>query len=154
MLDSTNILLDKYRHYGLDSSSINWLKSFFSDRRHLVSWQNTNSEMKNLHNLSVVQGSNLGPAAFNAFINDIQSISKFCCIQYADDSQLLLSNKNLNQLISDANHELKTILDFMESNKLLVSKSKTNYIIIPPRPRETVPNTVIKLGSETIKQVT
>ena len=154
MLDSTNILLDKYRHYGLDSSSINWLKSFFSDRRHFVSWQNTNSEMKNLHNLSVVQGSNLGPAAFNAFINDIQSISKFCCIQYADDSQLLLSNKNLNQLISDANHELKTILDFMESNKLLVSKSKTNYMIIPPRPRETVPNTVIKLGSETIKQVT
>ena len=153
MLDSSNILLDKYHHYGFDTSTTNWLKSFFSDRKHYVSWQTTNSKMKNLHNLSVVQGSNLGPGAFNCFVNDIQSISKFCCVQYADDSQLLMSNENLDQLILEANTELKIILDYMESNKLLISKTKTNYMIIPPKPRETIPETIVMLGSECITQV-
>ena len=153
VLQSSSTLIEKFSHYGLDENATKWLKSFFTDRRQKVTWQNSESSMTSLHNISVVQGSSIGPGAFNTYVNDIQDASNFTIIQFADDGQFLLSNKNLDSLIINANNELKKILDYFESNKLLVSKAKSNYMLIPPKPRQKLPETIVKLGDEIIPRV-
>ena len=153
VLQSSTILIDKYSHYGLDENATKWLKSFFTDRQQIVTWQNSESTRTSLHNISVVQGSSIGPGAFNAFLNDIQNVSNFTILQFADDGQFLLSHKNLDSLITNANNELKKILDYFESNKLLVSKAKSNYMLIPPKPRQKIPDTIVKLGNDIIPRV-
>ena len=153
VIQSSTILIDKYEHYGLDQNATKWLKSFFTGRSQIISWNNIKTERTPLHNISVVQGSSIGPGAFNTYVNDIQSASNFITIQFADDGQFLLSHKNLNTLIANANKELEKILDYFESNKLLVSKAKSNYMLIPPKPRQKIPEVVVKLGDEIIPRV-
>ena len=58
-----DILLDKMKHYGIRGIPYNWFKSYLSDRRQYVHFQNCNSEEKNI-NCGVPQGSVLGPLLF------------------------------------------------------------------------------------------
>ena len=153
LIRSSSILLEKYEHYGLEGSALNWLKSFFTGRQQYVTWKSSKSQITNLFDLSVVQGSSIGPGAFNCYVSDMPNASNFSCFQFCDDTQLFLSHENLETLITLANTELQKILDYMESNKLLVSKNKCNYQIHTPKPRERIPNTVVKLGEEEIERV-
>jgi len=48
---------------------------------------------------------------------------------FADDTQCLISWKNLNDLIDNVNSELKKIALWFRANKLVVNVSKTKYLI-------------------------
>ena len=66
---------------------------------------------------------------------------------------VLLCHEKLDTLIEAANLELEKIVKYMESNKLLISKPKCNYMIVPPKPRQVVPPTCVKLGTDEISKV-
>ena len=47
---------------------------------------------------------------------------------YADDTNLLLADSNINALHSSAESELKRVSQWINDNKLKLNISKTNYM--------------------------
>ena len=112
-INSDKILPSKLAHYGATPKTVKWFKSFFTDRIQYVTWEHIDSEPTKLHNISVVQGSNLGPPMFNLYIQDLPSITKMKVLQYADDTILMLSRKNINTLIKEVNKELENVYQYL-----------------------------------------
>ena len=88
------------------------------------------SSDKRIIECGVPQGSVLGPKLFLIYINDICKISdllKF--ILFADDTTILCSHNNINDLITTANSELNKLCHWFSANKLSLNLTKTNYIL-------------------------
>jgi hypothetical protein len=80
-------------------------------------------------NISVLQGTILGPLLFLVYINDIFNCSELLLFLFADDTSGLAEHKNLNELINFINCELKKLSNWFLANKMAVNISKTKYII-------------------------
>jgi len=78
--------------------------------------------------ISVLQGSILGPILINIFINDLPLASSIVTFLFADDTQGLKRGKNLPELINDVNLELKRWAVWFRANRLGVNFSKTKYL--------------------------
>ena len=71
---------------------------------------------------------------------------------YADDTTLILKDKNFDSLYTNLISEINNVKLWIQSNKLKLNISKTNYILFQNR---SVNNSIspISLDGETIKQV-
>ena len=133
IIDCDKILPYKYEFYGLSSKATSYLHSFFNSRKQYVSFNNTNSDLINLHNISVTQGSTLGPSSFNVYINELPLITKHCqTVMFADDSSFIFSSKSESELNQNINDDLTKILSYMHANKLSVNVNKCKYMIFKP----------------------
>ena len=82
------ILLDKLNAYGVTGLSLEWFKSYLSERRQLVTLAGTKSDIATVRH-GVPQGSILGPLLFIVFINDLPLHVSSCKIDlYADDTTI------------------------------------------------------------------
>ena len=87
----------------------------------------------------VPQGSCLGPLLFLFYINDTPLISNFELILhvFADDTCLMMTDKNLKNLEHKVQKELKKVNSWICQNKLSLNCSKTNYMILNKQPLKT-----------------
>ena len=123
------ILLYKLSHYDIRGVSLEWFRSYISDRTQYVSIGGCNSTFNN-SSCGVPQGSNLGPLLFLIYINDfVKSSDIFSFILFADDSNLFISHSNINTLLEMVNHELISVSSWFRVNKLSLSINKTNYML-------------------------
>ena len=74
----------------------------------------------------VPQGSTLGPLFFSMYINDLPLHTKFCVNYFEDDTVLILKNKNINNLKSEVNHQLKIMNKWVKFNLLSLNCSKSS----------------------------
>ncbi len=91
-------------------------------------------------NISVLQGSILGPILFLCFINDLPNISKLLLLLFADDTGCLASDSNLNNLITFCNDELHKIANWMLANKMAINTNKCKFILFHNRGKKIDPN--------------
>ena len=85
------ILLEKLEAYGVDNCSLEWFKSYLTNRRQLVSLSGKESGMVNIKH-GVPQGSILGPLLFIVFINDLPlHVTSSQIDLHADDTTLIAS---------------------------------------------------------------
>ena len=90
-------LLTKLEHYGIRGPTLDLFASFLTNRFQYVSLENHQSNLKNI-NYGVPQGSVLGPLLFNIYINDISTSVSCTPRLFADDTCLIVDDKNINDL--------------------------------------------------------
>ena len=78
----------------------------------------------------VPQGSVLGPLLFLLYINDLNAISKVLTfIMFADDTNIFISGKKLDDIKLLINCELENISVWFCANLLSLNIKKTNYML-------------------------
>lgn len=89
------------------------------------------------------------------YINDLANVSdKIFSILFADDSNLFMSGKNPNQLISTMNTEMVKVIKWLSINKLSLNLTKTHYIVSKQPKRKLVIDTELIINSIKIDSVT
>ena len=127
------ILLTKLHHYGIRGQALNWFKSYLENKKQFVTYNNVRSTLKNMP-CGVPQGSILGPLLFLIYINDLANVCKFTMpIFFADDSNLFLNGKNLDEIELKLNNELDQIVKWLKINKLTLNVKKTQCMVFTKR---------------------
>ena len=143
-VDTDKILQNKLRYYTQNDKLTNWVDSFYRNRRQYTTWEDRNSNLLNNHNISIVQGSSMGPKLFNVYLNDLPYVSEyFEMALFADDSNFLLANKNIGYLETLVNKELTKVKSYFDSNGLSINTSKTTYLMFCPKNKQKVPIKII-----------
>ena len=125
---SHSILLKKLKKLGVDGIALDWFTSYLSNRKQRVDINGHLSNEKFI-NISVLQGSILGPTLFLCYINDLFTVTNLATFLFADDTSCLAEHNNLPDLINFVNTELQKIANWFRSNKMAVNISKTKFII-------------------------
>ena len=127
-----SILLHKLNHYGIRGVVNDWFLSYLSGRVQTTQIGSYISQ-KEKTLCGVPQGSVLGPLLFLIYINDIYNASdKLAFYLFADDTNLLFADRNLQSLETVVNMELMNVSDWLASNKLSLNVKKTNFVIFHP----------------------
>ena len=123
------ILLNKLYHYGIRGKALEWFRSYLSNRKQFVTFNNVNSQMLNI-DCGVPQGSLLGPLLFIIYINDFHRSSKtLSFILFADDSNLFISHRDPLVLLRTLNSELIEVSHWITANKLSLNIAKSKFMI-------------------------
>ena len=105
-----------------------WFSSYLSDRKQFVDVQGTFSSEESV-SCGVPQGSILGPLLFTLYVNDMSSAVNCDLCLYADDSMLLVSGKNVNEIEKTLESEMNEISKWLQENKLSLHLGKTESIL-------------------------
>ena len=142
--DSCNhvILLKKLQKVGVQNTELNWFKNYLENRKQFVFLNGVTSSSLNV-TTGVPQGSILGPLLFLVYINDLPGASSLITFLFADDTTLLYSHVNIDELISIVNFEFRKVVHFFRQHKLSLHPLKTKFMLFSNSP--TVKNMNIQL---------
>ena len=125
---SHEILLKKLELYGISDLTLDWFKSYLSNRDQVCVVQGYTSEPR-IINCGVPQGSILGPLLFLIYINDLPACLKYATASmFADDTTITNSHKSTARLHREVNHDLNNLQNWLVANQLSLYFLKTEYM--------------------------
>ena len=125
------ILCEKIKAIGIDPS---WFAAYLSDRNQSVTIKDVSSDPLDITS-GVPQGSLLGPLLYLIYSNDMVLSIKHKLLLYADDSVILVCDKNAD-VVSDAlASELENCNSWLIDNKLSLHVGKTECILFGSKRR-------------------
>ena len=131
-----SILISKLYKYGIRGPTLEWFKSYLSNRQQYVQIHKTKSDTKPI-TCGIPQGSILGPLLFIIYINDLAQVSEILfTILFADDTTVTIQGDNESVLINTLNIELEKLNIWLQANKLTINVSKSHYMIFHRRRRK------------------
>lgn len=148
---SRPILFEKLQRYGVRGSSLEFVKSYFCNRKQYVVYSGMESDI--LHQtLGTIQGSKNGPRFFDVYSNDINFLlNDNQNVLYADDTTIVYVNDDLDVLTRHVNEVLALLFDWCCFNKMIINPSKSQYILLTNKSVVTDP--ILNLGDDTIERV-
>lgn len=137
------LLLEKLEYYGIRGNVLGLFRSYLHNRKMFIEIKSINNDsMSEIATKSkmvdikvgVPQGSILGPILFIIYINDfIQHVKNtndsIKLILFADDTNAVISDNNLESLDISVNQALETMSDWLTANGLRINTSKTNAML-------------------------
>ena len=123
-----SILVNKLKAIGFDNTSVSWMQSYLEGREQMVDVNGTLSSPLPV-SCGVPQGSILGPLLFLIYVNDMTSACDCNLFLFADDSALLVSDRNKLQVEKVLSSELGRICTWLSDNKLSLHLGKTESIL-------------------------
>ena len=151
-----SLLLRKLKHYHIQSSTLQLLTSFVTDRQQSVCVGKVTSSSAEIRN-GVPQGSVLGPLLFSIYINDLPlHISNSDCGMFADDTTLHTSNKKLKPLATSLQNTANELQAWSDLNHMALHPQKTEVMIVTSRQkRQNISLSLppIQLGNQTLTEV-
>ena len=119
------ILCDKLNAMGVDPT---WFRSYLSDRQQCVKTNSATSSFDQIKS-GVPQGSLIGPLLYLCYSNDMHLSVKNELLLYADDSVILVYDKDPNVISQKLAEDLKTCNEWLIDNKLSLHVGKTECIL-------------------------
>lgn len=113
---------------GIKGVELQWFRSYLTDRKQFVSINGKSSNLRDIL-IGVPQGSILGPLLFLIYINDLPLASSLYTLLFADDTTLVKSHSDFNELVRIVNAEFKKVVDFFRLHKLALHPSKTKFMV-------------------------
>ena len=144
------LLFRKLERCGVRGKCIEFIKSFFNNRKHFVEYGGCSSEIVP-QLLGVIQGSRNGPFFYDVYSNDLNSICEGANIMFADDTCLVFVGDNLSSLADRVNSKLDEINRWCSYNKLAINPPKSEFLIITRVKYHSIPT--ISIGTDQIKHV-
>ena len=122
------ILCNKLQLMGIRSTK--WFESYLGNRSQLVNIGKVHSDTAAV-TCGVPQGSILGPLLFLCYVNDmVISVDPDCkLLLYADDSTILFSHRDPDQIASKLSKVLESCSEWLVDNKLSLHLGKTECIL-------------------------
>jgi len=130
-----NRLLDKLDSYGIRGSVNNWFQSYLANRTQFVEIYQTDRNKYTQHRFQsssratsygIPQGSVLGSLLFLLYINDLPlNIQGAKLILYADDTNVLVVNKNEEALQTKLSLVMKQLENWFLKNDPFINTTKT-----------------------------
>ena len=145
------ILIKKLQYYGIDGSTLEWSKSYLSNRKQYISSKDISEGCLDII-CGVPQRSIRGPLLFLNSMNDIfEASNRLMEVMFTDDANFFLSHKNIDTLFAIMNVELGNVSTWFKSIKLYLNVDKTKWsLFYPLSKRQFLPQTFPKLVIEDI----
>jgi hypothetical protein len=135
---------------GLSDNSVKWFSSYLSDRYQVVDINGTLSSPCKI-TCGVPQGSILGPLLFLVYVNDMESAVGCKLLLYADDSALMVSNRDVGFIQERLSLELQSVSEWLIDNKLSLHLGKTESILFGTKRKLTKQSELsVKCSNKTI----
>ena len=154
------IMLKKLKLYRASESTLQWFKSYLTNRSQFVTIDGKQSRPQFVTH-GVPQGSVLGPILFLLFVNDIPlHVSNSNLDIFADDTTLSASAQwsNIPSMVQDLKKDLDSICNWSINNKMVINTEKTKSMLVTgKRLRKKIPDEHLQmdlaLGNTTVSQV-
>ena len=120
------------------------------NRKRYVSIYNKRSSEK-LVAYGIPQGFILGPLLFLIYVNDFPSAMQTVPRFFADDTALLTTENNVDNLQHLTNSELSRVSNWMLANNLVVNKAKTVALLVFPQTRKSTTSLTLNFDNQIVR---
>ena len=128
-----SLLLGKLDAYGFYSAFLKLMQNYLCNRQQRISINDSFSDCTEVIK-GVPQCSILGPLMFNIFLNDIfMFISKCNLCNYANDSTLYSTGKDLNRIRRNLEIDFMILHQWFHENHMTLNPGKCHYMVIGSR---------------------
>ena len=148
------LLLRKLNLYQFSDTLLSLIKSFLTNRKHVVSINNKHSKSHD-QKFGVPQGSVLGPLLFSLYINDLPLHITSSCELFADDTTIYSNHSDHAQLSNNLQKNISYLTNWTEHNHMSLNEKKTKYMIITTRQKRQnlTKATSLNIGGKQIEEV-
>ena len=143
-------LLTKMNRYGIQGISLDWFKSYLTNRTQRCSVNGCLSDFTTLK-CGVPQGTILGPLLFLVYINDLPNcLSLSIPRMYADDTHITYAGSDLHVIQYSLSHDLEKLSKWLVCNRLTLNATKTEFMVIGSRQRLSTLSDTLELSIDKI----